>query len=439
PKNGDKPASTTETKLSKDGLATDGTVKVTNGKTGDDAKDLVTIGKGTETDPNATDKEFGTVAIDGKNGSNATLTVDRGTKSVTDSANVGTNREQEIGVDNPVAGMDRITYTTQGVGGKTIEHQVATLDDGFFLTTSKDVTDKKAPAGVKLNHTIKFTDGANTKVSTVDSQNGIHELHVDVTGLPVTYTASVVDDQGNPTNTQNVSKVGDTYQLEDGTKLVKSGDKYYKPDQIENGVPKAGEKGLTIDNSIRVINPEDPSKTAKITNVAPGEADTDAVNMSQLKQKAAAATTEVTGTGAAEVTKVTGANGQNIYNVHVDKLMTVKAVDSATQVARGGDGKYYNADDIKDKTFVPSENKWYNTADVDATTGKPLEGKSALANQPLALDQSKLKNSVVNPNSDGATIVDNVKSGIGGEAGNGIQNGTTIDGTTGNNTFIKNL
>ena len=34
PKNGDKPASTTETKLSKDGLATDGTIKVIgdNGK-----------------------------------------------------------------------------------------------------------------------------------------------------------------------------------------------------------------------------------------------------------------------------------------------------------------------------------------------------------------------------------------------------------------------
>ncbi|WP_409025629.1 YadA-like family protein [Gallibacterium anatis] len=436
PKNGDKPASTTETKLSKDGLATDGTVKVTNGK---DGKDLVTIGKGTETDPNATDKEFGTVAIDGKNGSNATLTVDRGTKSVTDSANVGKDPTKPIDEDNPVAGMDRLTYTTTGPNNETINHEVATLDDGFMLTTSTDVANSKAPANVKLNHTIKFTDGANTKVSTVTSKDGVHELHVDVTGLPVTYTASVVDDQGNPTNTQNVSKVGDTYQLEDGTKLVKSGDKYYKLDQIENGVPKAGEKGLTIDNSIRVINPEDPSKTAKITNVAPGEADTDAVNMSQLKQKAAAATTEVTGTGAAEVTKVTGANGQNIYNVHVDKLMTVKAVDSATQVARGSDGKYYNADDIAGKTFVPSENKWYNTADVDATTGKPLEGKSALANQPLALDQSKLKNSVVNPNGDGATIVDNVKSGIGGEAGNGIQNGTTIDGTTGNNTFIKNL
>ncbi|MEH8069908.1 hypothetical protein P9107_12370, partial [Gallibacterium anatis] len=260
PKNGDKPASTTETKLSKDGLATDGTIKVI----GDNAKDLVTIAKGTETDPNATDKEFGTVTIDGKNDSKATLTVDRGTKSVTDKANILKDPKQPAGDNNPVS-MDRLTYTTTGPNNETINHEVATLDDGFMLTTSTDVANSKAPANVKLNNTIKFTDGANTKVSTVTSKDGVHELHVDVTGLPVTYTASVVDDQGNPTNTQNVSKVGDTYQLEDGTKLVKSGDKYYKLDQIENGVPKAGEKGLTIDNSIRVINPEDPSKTAKIT------------------------------------------------------------------------------------------------------------------------------------------------------------------------------
>ncbi|MBF4102333.1 hypothetical protein INT80_03310 [Gallibacterium anatis] len=136
---GDKPASTTETKLSKDGLATDGTIKVT----GDNAKDLVTIGKGTETDQNATDKEFGTVTIDGKNGSNATLTVDRGTKSVTDSANVGKDPTKPIDKDNPAAGMDRLTYTTTDGGGKTIEHQVATLDDGFFLTTEHTEADKR--------------------------------------------------------------------------------------------------------------------------------------------------------------------------------------------------------------------------------------------------------------------------------------------------------
>ena len=449
-----KPASTTETKLSKDGLATDGTIKVTG-----DAKDLVTIGKGTETDPKATDKEFGTVAIDGKNGSNAILTVDRGTKSVTDKANILKDPKQPAGDNNPVS-MDRLTYTTTGADGKSIiNHEVATLDDGFFLTTSTDVAKGKAAAGVKLNHTIKFTDGANTKVSTVDSKDGIHELHVDVTGLPMTYTVSQTGGTDAPVS---VSKVGDTYQLADGTKLVKVGDKFYKPSQLVN--PKAGQpevkpdevaKDWSVNDSVSLVNKDGSTNAPTLKNVGSGLKDangnsttldqavgSNAVNVDDLRTMGKAATTEVTGTGAAEVTKVTGADGQNIYNVHVDKLMTVKPVDPKANITRGGDGKYYNKDDIAGKTFVSDGNgggSWYNASDVDAKTGKPLEGKSALAKQPIALDQSKLKNSVVNPNGDGATIVDNVKSGIGGEAGNGIQNGTTIDGTTGNNTFIKNL
>ncbi|OBX01887.1 hypothetical protein QV05_03990 [Gallibacterium genomosp. 1] len=435
----------TKTIVSGKGVTTDGKVVVNNGKTGNEAKELVTIDKGT--DGSGTDKEYGKIGLDGKNGSEAVITIDRGTKSITDEANVGENPSQPVSGTNKSANMDRITYTTKGPNNTVINHEVATLDDGFFLTTSRDVTDNKAAAKVKLNNTIKFTDGANTKVSTVDSKDGIHELHVDVTGLPVTYTASELVD-GKPTNTQNVSKVGDTYQLEDGTKLVKVDNKYYTPDQLENGTPKPGVKGLTIDNSIRVINPEQPNNTAKITNVAPGEADTDAVNMSQLKQQAVAATTEVTGTGAAEVTKVTGADGQNIYNVHVDKLMTVKPVDANTNIARGGDGKYYNAGDIAGKTFVSDGQgggSWYDTNDVDQATGKPkteddgITPKQPLVDQPQAVDQNTLKNSVVNPNGNGPTVLDNVKSGIGGDAGNGIKNGSTIDGTTGNNTFIKNL
>ena len=122
--------------------------------------------------------------------------------------------------------MDRITYTTKGANGD-INHEVATLDDGFMLTTSTDVANSKAPANVKLNNTIKFTDGANTKVSTVDSKDGVHELHIDVTGLPMTYTATKTDAQGNVVGDPvNVSKVGDTYQDAAGIKLIKVGDKY---------------------------------------------------------------------------------------------------------------------------------------------------------------------------------------------------------------------
>ena len=263
PKNGDKPASTTETKLSKDGLATDGTIKVI----GDDAKDLVTIAKGTETDPNATDKEFGTIAIDGKNGSNATLTVDRGTKSVTDKANILKDPKQPAEDNNPVS-MDRLTYTTTGADGKSIiKHEVATLDDGFFLTTEHTKADKTRT--VLFNHTIKVLDGANTKVSAMGGKDGTHTFSIDVTGLPVTYTATKTDTNGAPTgDSMDVSKVGNTYQLADGTKLEKVGDKYYTPDQLENGQPKPNAEGLTIKQSVSLV--QDNGAPATLERVGSG-------------------------------------------------------------------------------------------------------------------------------------------------------------------------
>ncbi|WP_288761097.1 hypothetical protein [uncultured Veillonella sp.] len=436
------------TTVNNEGVTTDGKVVVNNGKTGDEAKEFVTIDKGT--DGSGTDKEYGKIGLDGKNGSNATITIDRGTKSLNDDVNIGVDPSQPVSETNKSATMDRITYTTTGPNKTVINHEVATLDDGFFLTTSKDVTGNKAAAKVKLNNTIKFTDGANTKVSTVDSKEGVHELHIDVTGLPMTYTATKTDAQGNVVGDPvSVSKVGDTYQDADGNRLIKVGDKYYRPDQlVDSNVPnpevKDAEKanGLTITDSISLVNNNGKTIPTTLKNVGSGlknaagnstsidqAVGSNAVNVDDLRTIGKAATTEVTGTGAAEVTKVTGANGQNIYNVHVDKLMTVKPVDANTKIARGGDGKYYNTDDIAGKIFVPSENKWYNTADVDENTGKPLTGKTPLDKQPTAVDQNILKNSVVNPNGDGPTVLDNVKSGIGGE----------VKDAAGNNTFIDNI
>nr|WP_230589736.1 YadA-like family protein [Gallibacterium anatis] len=435
------------TTVNNKGVTTDGTVKVTNGKNGDQAKEFVTIDKGT--DGSGTDKEYGKIGLDGKNGSNATITVDRGTSSLDDTKNIGgTDPKQDISENNP-AKMDRITYTTKNKEGNDVTHEVATLDDGFMLTTSTDIANSKAPANVKLNNTIKFTDGANTKVSTVTSKDGVHELHVDVTGLPMTYTVSQTGGTDAPVS---VSKVGDTYQLANGTKLVKVDDKFYKPDQLDtNGQPKAdqADKDWKVTNSISLVNPNGEKNAPTLKHVGSGlvddagnvtsladAPDTNAVNVGDLKQVAAAAKTEVTGSGAAEVTKVTGADGQNIYNVHVDKLMTVKPVDSKANITRGGDGKYYKLEEIQNKTYVPNADgnggNWYNADDVVNGVPKPDA-------QPQTVKPADIKNSIVNPNSNDSIVLDNIKSGIGGEAGNGIQNGTTIDGTTGNNTFIKNL
>ncbi|WP_081034569.1 ESPR-type extended signal peptide-containing protein, partial [Gallibacterium anatis] len=428
PKNGDKPASTTETKLSKDGLATDGTIKVI----GDNAKDLVTIGKGTETDPNATDKEFGTVAIDGKNGSNATLTVDRGTKSVTDKANILKDPKQPAEDNNPVS-MDRLTYTTTGADGKSIiKHEVATLDDGFFLTTEHTEEDKTRT--VLFNHTIKVLDGANTKVSAMGGEDGTHTFSIDVTGLPMTYTAT--DANGK---TQDVHKVGDTYTLADGTKLVQVGDKFYKPDQVEevNGTPQV--KAAQEDKDTKLNN---ISLTSPVANTAPTLSNVgsalkksdgtritmsnlddssvyptnnpiwnNAVNVGDLKAATDAARTEVTGTGKAIVTKKTGDKGQNIYNVHVDPIVDVVGADGS-KVVRGDDGKYYNPTDIANKTYIPNADgnggNWYDNGDL--TNGEPNQGA-----KPQTVKTADIKNSIVNPNSNDSIVLDNVKSGIGGK------------------------
>ncbi|MEH8032823.1 YadA-like family protein [Gallibacterium anatis] len=443
PKNGDKPASTTETKLSKDGLATDGTIKVI----GDNAKDLVTIAKGAETDPKATDKEFGTVTIDGKNDSKATLTVDRGTKSVTDSANVGKDPTKPIDEENPVAGMDRLTYTTTGADGKSIiNHQVATLDDGFFLTTEHTKADETRT--VLFNNTIKVLDGANTKVSAMGGENGTHTFSIDVTGLPMTYTAT--DANGK---TQDVHKVGDTYTLADGTKLVQVGDKFYKPDQVEevNGTPQVKADQEDKDTKLNNI-----SLTSPVANTAPtlsnvGSAlkksdgtritmsDLDdgnvyptdnpiwnnAVNVGDLKAATDAARTEVTGTGKAIVTKKTGDQGQNIYNVHVDPIVDVVGADGS-KVVRGDDGKYYNPTDIANKTYIPNADgnggNWYDNGDL--TNGVPNQGA-----KPQNVTPTDVKNNFVNPNGTDSIVLDNVKSGIGGE----------VKDAAGKNTFIDNI
>ena len=90
---------------------------------------------------------------------------------------------------------------------------------------------------------------------------------------------------------------------------------------------KAGDVGVTAVG----IN----AGNKAVTNVAAGVNDTDAVNVSQLNQKAAAAKTEVAGgTNIASVTSSQGGNGQTIYTVNADGA-SVSAGSSDIVVAKG--------------------------------------------------------------------------------------------------------
>ena len=90
----------------------------------------------------------------------------------------------------------------------------------------------------------------------------------------------------------------------------------------------------------------------KITNVAAGTDDTDAVNVSQLKQAAAASKTEVVQGKNIVVTEKTGDKGQTVYEVATDKDLDVDSVKAGDTTVNNdgvkvGDDVALNKDGLK--------------------------------------------------------------------------------------------
>ena len=96
--------------------------------------------------------------------------------------------------------------------------------------------------------------------------------------------------------------------------------------QFNNG-PK-----ITNDGNNIKIGDKDGNAT-KITNVAAGTADTDAVNVSQLEKAQAAATTKVEGDKGVSVTPKTNADGSTTYTVAAKTDNTTVKVDDNGNIA----------------------------------------------------------------------------------------------------------
>ena len=198
----------------------------------------------------------GTMGVRGKDGANASITAAKGADGLT-----GTG-----------AGKDRIVYETKDANGNPVKETVATMNDGLHFAgdNGNTVIDKT------LNEKLEIVGGADAAKLT-DNNIGVNakdgklqvQLAKDLNGLS---SVEVKDDNGAST----VMK-GDIIKSKDAagnTSVVNGSGVTITPANPQN--PNVGTVSLTTEGLNNGNN--------QIKGVAAGTADTDAVNLGQLKK-----------------------------------------------------------------------------------------------------------------------------------------------------------
>lgn len=266
-----------------------------------------------------------------------------------------------------------------------VKNNAATVDDvlnaGWNLQENGDAKDF-----VKTYDTVNFVDGKGTKANvTMNSGNSVANVTFNIDAGTV-----IVDDKGKVTTPAEEDKVATTKTVAEAIQKAgwnaKSGGNKADGDQDAAELINPGEEVIFAagdnlivkrvgnqftfatakdvqfdsvtfgDNGPKITNQDgnlniagNDGNPTKITGVKAGEADTDAVNVSQLNQKTAAAKTEVRGSGLATVgAPETGDSGQTIYTVDVAKAEAPTVTRGNVSVAEGDKNKVMTAGDVAD-------------------------------------------------------------------------------------------
>ena len=373
-------------------------------------------------------------------GVDAKTTVD--TKGLTFNGDSGSTNIEKLGSTVTVAGDDNITTEAQDdkvtvklnkdlvvdsvkAGDTTVNNDGVKVGDDVALTQD----------GVKAGDVKLTKDGLNNagnKVTNVaagtDDTDAVNYGQLKETNANVAKGLNIAADNGSDDNVQ----LGETvaYRSSDKNIVTTVSDnqidfklaKDITVDSVTAGDSKLNTDGLTISGGPSVTKAGINAAGNKITNVAPGTDDTDAVNYSQLKQQSAAARTEVAaGTNIKDVVKTTGANGQDVYTVNAkgttasagsDKL-TVTAAEKADNVT---DYSIDLAQDTKNdiqkgvdaKTTVDTKGLTFN-GDSGSTNVEKLGSTVTVAGDDNITTEAQDDKVTVKLNKD--LVVDSVKAG----------------------------
>ena len=374
-------------------------------------------------------------------GVDAKTTVD--TKGLTFNGDSGSTNVEKLGSTVTVAGDDNITTAAQDdkvtvklnkdlvvdsvkAGDTTVNNDGVKVGDDVALTQD----------GVKAGDVKLTKDGLNNagnKITNVaagtDDTDAVNYGQLKETNANVAKGLNIAADNGNDDNVQ----LGETvaYRSSDRNIVTTVSDnqidfklaKDITVDSVTAGDSKLNSDGLTITGGPSVTKSGINAAGNKITNVAAGTDDTDAVNYSQLKQQSAAARTEVAaGTNIKDVVKTTGANGQDVYTVNAKGTTASAGSNKVTVTASAADANNVTdysidlAQDTKDdiqkgvdaKTTVDTKGLTFN-GDSGSTNVEKLGSTVTVAGDDNITTEAQDDKVTVKLNKD--LVVDSVKAG----------------------------
>lgn len=347
------------------------------------------------------------------------------------------------------AGLANNSLGAVSVGKEGFERQIQNVGAGRVTANSTDAINGSqlytvltysgfnvqqngtSKSRINNNGFVNFKDGNLTTVNVTDADNGtIVKFDVNTTNITTDSTtgnataanpnniatagdvADAINNVRNmpltfagDTGTNVTRKLGETVKLVGGvtdeTKLsdgnigvVANGNdkleiklaKDIKVDSVKAGDTTINTDGLTIAGGPSVTKDGINAGNKKITGVAAGEADTDAVNVSQLNKAVNAAKTEVKAGKNTSIKETKGDNGESIYTIDaVDTSASVTSDSGALTVTKGtpaldGDTTVTNYDiDLSDKTKEDIK-KGVDAHDIVTNKGLTFTGDSGSTN-----------------------------------------------------------
>ena len=494
--NAAKKASKTEITANDDEAAnaTTGNVKLTSTTAADGhtvynvkLNDRLTFGTGANAiviDGTAGKATIGSAAIDGVNntittGGNKAVTLDGTTGTITGkAANIGGVTVD--GTNNHVTGLANTTWDGNAVSGRAAtEDQLKVVADAaanqtWQITADKDAATSGKQTGTKSDAKV----GKDAKVTMIAGENitinqnerdFTYSLNKDLVNMnsasfngtgnntTVINGDSITQTAGTQTNTSTAAgnTVADgtksTATTADGTKITdgtKTNTSTADSTVIDDG--NGNNTALTKDGVTITTSGKDPVSLTKdglnnggnkISNIADGTDDTDAVNVRQLEAKSKASKTELTAnggesagstTGNIVLTKTTAADGHIIYDNKLnDKVILgsdpskAVTVDGTNGTIKAGDGANAVAIDGKNGSVKAGDKIALDGKDGKATIGTVgIDGKDGIittgGNNPVAVNGKDgvvtgLTNKTWDPNniaSGRAATEDQVKSAV---------------------------